>query len=69
MFFTYKPERVWQEGGSGQECQTGSGLELDILFVPQPLWVEALLDVMELKVMRTTRGGEQFLALGSCTTV
>lgn len=28
------PERVWQEGNSGQECHTGSGLELDFLFVP-----------------------------------
>ena len=29
-----EPERVGQEGCSGQECQAGSGLELDFLFIP-----------------------------------
>ncbi len=29
-----EPDRVRQEGSSGQECHTGSGLELDFLFVP-----------------------------------
>lgn len=26
--------KVWQEDGSGQECHTGSGLQLDFPFVP-----------------------------------
>lgn len=49
-------KRIWQEGGSGQECHTGSSLELDFLFVPLLLWVEAPLCVTVLKVMTTTRG-------------
>lgn len=49
-------KRIWQEGGSGQECHTGSSLELDFLFVPLLLWVEAPLGVTVLKVMTTTRG-------------
>lgn len=53
--------RVYQEGSSGQECHTGSGLELDFLSVPLLLWVEALLGVMELKVMTMARRGAHLI--------
>lgn len=33
--------KVWQEDGSGQECHTGSGLELDFPFVPLALRAES----------------------------
>lgn len=32
--------KVWQEDSSGQECHTGSGLELDFPFVPLALRAE-----------------------------
>lgn len=52
-----KDLRIWQEGMPGQECHTGSSLELDFLFIPLLLWVGARLGVLELEVLLTTRAG------------
>lgn len=60
-----QPDRIWQEGCSGQECQTGSGLELDFLLVHSSSgWRCSCL-----KVMTITRKRSAYAVFSSPTEI